>query len=97
MKQPKSKLPFQIIGEPCPILQDVNERTVCDDMYTRDAEYIVEACNNYSKAIELLKRSKQDLDLLMSTIGHPRTPDGGKSKLQIEIEKFLKSIEDGIN
>jgi hypothetical protein len=98
MKQPNSPLPWKIDENedyPLAIIED-NEDGMgviefnCDKNMRQfperrqDAEYIVEACNNYPKAIELIQRL------------YETTPVGVKAwidKLNKEVGEFLKSIE----
>jgi hypothetical protein len=54
-----------------------------DPVEKEDMEYIVQACNNFPKAIELLKESKS----FKRIIDYERWIKG--------VEEFLKSIEDG--
>jgi hypothetical protein len=55
----------------------VEDECVCQDLYREDAEYLVLACNNFPKAIELLKNVYDGLDY----------------QSQGFIDKFLKEIE----
>ena len=95
MKKPKSTLPWKVdrcFQEKehkeqcwCAVIEyaDNSESGVCSygSIGKQDAEYIVEAANNYQKAIELLKLLKQDCEALLDDYNRP------------ELNDFLKSIE----
>jgi hypothetical protein len=59
MKEPKSKLPWKVYrynDRDKSIIDASGDRSipVTEDITGEDAEYIVEACNNYPEAIRLL-------------------------------------------
>jgi hypothetical protein len=93
MKQPISPLPWKIDPAedlPLAIIQNnedgfgivEGEPGVEDAHQRQNFEYIVEACNNYPTAIKLLKDS----------LGLQQYYD---TRIAKEIEKFLKSINNG--
>ena len=93
MKKPKSELPWRFEHcEKYDRVVDANNSTWDDvmnnlDYYPdpvekEDMEYIVQACNNFPKAIELLKESKS----FKRIIDYERWIK--------RVEEFLKSIED---
>lgn len=81
MIQPKTNLPWAIIGhgigtKEIEITEKVNE--------TKDLVYIVNSCNNFPKAIELLKSLYYSM----------RNGDNNAVELfQIDIKYLLKDIE----
>lgn len=86
IKQPKySKLPYSIHnGDYLDILdaEDCIVATVNTHLNDKaDSEYIVQACNNFPKAVELLKKSEFYLSSFV------------EDKVAEEIREFLKSLE----
>ena len=88
MKEPKSKLPFEVIngslkdsaGE---WLTSGSEDNGDFYWYDEDVEYIAEACNNYPKAIELLRLYHKGASC--------------KEKLYLsEVDEFLKEIGENV-
>lgn len=87
MKKPiLSKLPFHL-NDDCGYLDIEDSENVIiatinsHHNLVKDAEYIVEACNNYPKAIELLKEIQQEVCFF-------KTKD-----TQDKLNNFLKHIE----
>ena len=81
MKEPKSKLPFRAKGLAGWIL-DEKSTYVCEVKHDVDREYIVQACNNFPKAIELLQ-------WLIDQDGNKYNGDN-----YTKINRFLKSLEE---
>ncbi len=75
MKEPKSKLPLKEI-------KDAKGKEMAFIHSLKDTKYILQACNRFPKAIELLKES---LGML--------SREGYQVLLGKDIEEFLKSLE----
>jgi len=97
MKQPNFKLPLKVIH--CTVDSEIKDsgKEIEDGIYItylngafqpQDAEYIVEACNNFPEAVELLK---EGLDQLQSW----KRDDEEDSFTMKRIEEFLKEINNG--
>ena len=91
MLQPKSKLPFKQ-GEDEAILSADNNGVVTGHYgegssfnWEEDGEYVIQACNNFPEAINLLKIAKEALEEL------GEFQDGWNEDLD-KIEKFLEKI-----
>jgi hypothetical protein len=86
MIQPQSKLPWFADGlyDICALYQD---EAVAIELYNEDAEYLVLACNNFPKSIELLKKAMEELQSINS---------GGlyTTFTHREINKFLEEINE---
>lgn len=86
MKQPKSALPWNL-GDSAKANTSADIEckgwvvVMGEDIMQQDAEYIVEACNNYPKAVELLK----------TLMGHIYTAEERKKTRQ-KIDSFLSEI-----
>lgn len=82
MKTPKSKLPWKqgpsYVGEI--YSTSFSTETVCKHLYDEDTEYIIQACNNFPKAIQLLRDTKDYYN---------------PSNTEM-IDKFLKEIDEDI-
>lgn len=92
MIQPLNRLPWELydssgyitINSPEPNLDDC----VCQDLYSNDAEYLVQACNNFPKSIELLKECAR----FMNTV--PNDKEGiNHYEILKRVDEFLKEIE----
>ena len=78
--------------------ESYEDSCVCQDLYREDAEYLVQACNNFPKSVQLLNQITEDLTALQS---HP--DDLSHDQLMVfydrmcanvtNIEEFLKEIE----
>lgn len=93
MRQPKSELPW--IGEDFDDLKSHNNTNyICDSGYNNifcepeDFQYLKEACNNYPKAIELLKLCSLYIDNVKNV---------SIDNVQPKLDEFLKQIENEIN
>ena len=76
-KQPKSKLPWFILGHGV----GNKEGFITENVeHTNDLVYIIQATNNYPKAVELLKKCIDDGQIYSASFEN-------------EIIEFLKSIE----
>lgn len=91
MKEPKSKLPWKR-GQSDNILNDELNNTVIRAEFSyelvyddKDINYMLQACNNFPKAIELLT----ELDK------HEGTREE-YFKLMDDISKFLKELKEGL-
>ena len=81
MRKPNGKLPFKIIeGVEMTWIDDADGQSVCNDLYQEDAEYLVQAANNFPIAIELFKK----------LIEGNYIPN---SRISYEVKQFLKLIE----
>jgi hypothetical protein len=88
MKEPKSNLPYTntIVNRN---IINWNNSTIdlCKLEHEEDAEYIIQACNNFPKAVELLRKFTEIGSL---------SSDENLSKiclLDVEVDEFLKEIE----
>jgi hypothetical protein len=96
MKQPKSKLPWSLVLDNKSGFYDKEHNCflVTDDYVgDEDLKYIVQACNNFPKAVELLNRLKT----AYSTNCKESNDDGSINGwgLLVEVEEFLKEIDNG--
>lgn len=93
MKQPNFKLPLRAIH--CALDTEIKDSgteieggihiTYLNGAFQpKDAEYIVHACNNYPKAIELLNRIYEDNKSYIND---------DEPSLELEIKEFLKQIQ----
>lgn len=93
MKEPKSKLPWK--GEDIDDLKSNNKKIIDTgysnaDCLPEDFDYIIQACNNFPKAVELLKESVLQLEYLNSF----EREHGTTNKVLLMLSEFLKSLEE---
>ncbi len=85
MKTPLNPLPWETFDSAGNITIESShpfgEDCVCMELYKQDAEYLVQACNNFPRAIELLKKIIEIID--------PNSDDF----IELGINEFLKEIE----
>ncbi len=87
MIEPMNPIPWEIYDVAGSIsiesFEPYEDSCVCQDLYSEDAEYLVLACNNFPKSIELLQDTVKE---------YYKDPESLYSRIQI-IEEFLKEIE----
>lgn len=95
MKEPKSKLPWKLFNndedqcwiesgkKPFEFAVVEMEEAAC----LEDAEYIVQACNNFPKAIELLKKAEEFMNAV------PNKKYGNNYEILFDIGTLLKEID----
>lgn len=98
MKQPRSKLPFVDTSIYCAgfcQISDSNAIEIFDEgLYYNDLHYILQACNNFPKAIELLNQCQEIIqefeDIKWRNNESPFSID---EDLISELNEFLEKIE----
>lgn len=87
MKTPLNPLPWETFDSAGNITIESShpfgEDCVCMELYKQDSEYLVQACNNFPKSVELLNKIVAE---------YYKDPESLYSRIQI-IEEFLKEIE----
>ena len=83
MKEPISKLPWNNDND-IEVLLDADNGGVGHEFYEQDVKYIVQACNNFPKAIELLHKAT----------GSNYLSQGLVDELHEEINTFLTQLEE---
>lgn len=68
--------------------ESYEDSCVCQDLYTKDAEYLVQACNNFPKAIELIQECRDFINMI------PNDREGvNHYEILKRVDEFLKEIE----
>ena len=98
MKEPTYELPWKIDEQVDPwrdrIRSAKGETIVMDIGALQDIEYILQACNNFPKAIELLEQAMRDLKAIDRAGLIDRKFMPGFDRAISQPEEFLKSLED---
>lgn len=68
--------------------ESYEDSCVCQDLYREDAEYLVQACNNFPKAIELIQECRDFINMI------PNDREGvNHYEILKRVDEFLKEIE----
>jgi hypothetical protein len=92
MKEPLNKLPWELYNNTGFITIESTEPNLdecaCQDLYIKDAEYLIQACNNFPKSIELLKECKSFIGMISAN-----REEINYYELLKRLDKFLKKVE----
>lgn len=92
MKTPLNPLPWETFDSAGNITIESShpfgEDCVCMELYKQDSEYLVQACNNFPKAIELIQECRDFINMIPND-------RGGVNHYEIlkRVDEFLKEIE----
>lgn len=95
MKKPKSNIPYVVgVVAPNEIYWNFSTIKLAELRFEEDAAYIVEACNNFPKAVELLNDLKKFCDIVATGRELDEYAWRKSNELKLQYDKFLKKIEE---